>query len=172
MAGGDAQPSETATTGARVDPRFLRVYVNDHLAVAEGISGLGRRVASAKRWRDQRADFERLARVLEDNRRALEEVLTSRGLKPDPLKSLLARGGELAGRLKGNGRLVRASPLNRMVEIDGLRLGVLACMTPWETLIALGLDTARAQAALETLRREAAFVEGLREPVTRSAFAD
>lgn len=156
----------------RVNSRFLRSYLGDHIAVAAGVGGLARRMATAPRWEEHRVQLGRLVEVLGEDERDLQRVLTDRGIRPVRAVALLARFAELPGRLKANGRLVRSSPLTPLVELDGLRLGVAACMVPWRALVEVGVDPARAAAADARLRREHDALESLHSATATAAFAD
>lgn len=172
----DAQPLHAGAAAthrpARTHPRFLRAYLSDHLALSAGIGALAERVRDADRWREQRARFVELVAVLEQDREDLERVLTDRDIKPDPLKRSLARLGERVGRLKGNGRILRTSPLTRLIELEGLQLGLVGCVAPWLTLRDLGVDGPRADVALIRLARQQETLEQLRAEVVRTSFAD
>lgn len=172
----DAQPPHADATAARrpamAHRRYLRAYLSDHLALSEGIGALAERVRDADRWRAHRVNLVALAVALEQDRADLERVLADRGIKPDPFKRSFARLGERAGRLKGNGRLLRTSPLTRLIELEGLELGLGGCIAAWVTLRDLGVDAPRANTALTRLERQQQMLGQLREEVSRSSFAD
>lgn len=165
-------PSTPEGATRRVNARFLRSYVGDHVAVAAAVGGLARRMASAERWRAHRPVFEALVGVLAEDERELQAVLSRRGIRRVTLKALLARRAELGGRLKVNGRIVEGSPLTRLVELDGLRFGLAACEAPWAALREVGVDPDRADAAVERLRQGREPLERLLPLVAASAFAD
>lgn len=152
--------------------RYLRAYLSDHLALSEGIGALAERVRDAPRWAEQRTSLEILVEVLRQDREDLEQVLADRGVRPDPLKRTLARLGERVGRLKGNGRIVRGSPLTRLIELEGLQLGLSGSLAPWVTLRDLGVDRERAEAAIVRLARQQGMLDRLRPTVAASGFAD
>lgn len=168
------EPRQDDPRGAsrRVNARFLRSYVSDHIAVAAAIGGLARRMASAQRWQAHHAELERLVRVLADDERELQAVLSRRGIRRVTLKALLARPAELGGRLKVNGRLIKGSPLTPLVELDGLRVGLAACQVPWQALREVGVDPDRAAQAAERLRHEQDYLERILPLVAAGAFAD
>ena len=157
---------------AAVDQRFLGVYISDRLALSEGALALAERVAAAGRWHDQRPQFARLVETLRDNTADLEQVLADREIRPDRFKRAAARIGERLGRFKGNGRLVRSSPLNRLVELEGLLMLVGACVQTWDTVLSLGIDVERARAARERLLPHEVTLRELHPGVARRAFAD
>jgi hypothetical protein len=165
-------PVPGAQRSVKVQARYLRAYLSDHLAVSAGIGSLAQRVRDASRWRDERPRLEALVAALHDDHADLERVLSSRGIKPDPLKRRFAHLAERLGRLKGNGRVFRSSPLTRVVELQGLQIGLHGCMAPWMTLRDLGVDPARANAALNRLVEQERRLDELRATVARSAFAD
>ena len=59
-------------------------------------------------------------------RRSLLATMEALGARVDRLKAAAAWGGEKLGRLKLNGQLRGYSPLSRVVELEGLALGVWA----------------------------------------------
>ena len=56
------------------------------------------------------------------------------GVRRDPVKPMLAWAGEKLGRLKPNGQLRGYSPLSRLVELEGLELGVTGKLQLWRAL--------------------------------------
>ena len=59
--------------------------------------------------------------ALQQHRAEVGGALARRSLTAQRYKVVLVRVGELGARLKLNGRVVRPSPLSRLVEHDGLR---------------------------------------------------
>jgi len=90
----------------------------------------------------------------------------------DRLKVAAGWAGEKAGRLKLNGRVTGYSPLSRLVEVEGLLLGVTGKRTAWQSLLELApreprLDVeelerlvARADAQLDGLQKHHAEAAG------------
>jgi hypothetical protein len=56
------------------------------------------------------------------------------GVGEDHLKSIAARVAERLGRLKLNGSIVSYSPLSRLVELEGLSIGVEGKRLLWKVL--------------------------------------
>ncbi len=52
----------------------------------------------------------------------------------DPVKVAFGWAAEKVGRLKFNGRLSGYSPLSRVIELEGLALGVRGKLAGWTTL--------------------------------------
>ena len=56
------------------------------------------------------------------------------GVKPDRVKEAMGWTAEKLGRLKLNGQLLGYSPLSRLVELEGLMLGITGKMAMWIAL--------------------------------------
>ena len=156
--------------------KLLSIYLGDHWAGSTIGRELAKRAAGENRGNDFGATLERLLAEIEQDRRVLREVMSAVGVTEDRLKTLAARAGERAGRLKPNGRLRGYSPLSRLVELEGLTVGLAGKLSLWQTLAALDdpalsqFDFAALQAraksqldALERARLEAGRM-ALREP--------
>jgi hypothetical protein len=64
----------------------------------------------------------------------LDEILARLGCRASRWKVIVARGAELAGRLKPNGRLRGYSPLSRVLELELLAAGIVVKESLWQTL--------------------------------------
>jgi hypothetical protein len=150
---------------------LLAIYLRDHFAGASIGAELVRRAAGSNRGTELGTFLDQLAREIDADRRALLQVFEIAGLRPSRVKTSAAWTLEKVGRLKLNGRVVRYSPLSRLLELEGLTMGIAAKRSLWQSLGEIasdeprlaGLDfselEARAQAqqaALEPYRREAA----------------
>jgi hypothetical protein len=113
---------------------YLSIYLNDHRAGAT----VGRELS--KRAARQNADDEfgpPLARIrdeIAEDHATLERVLDALDVSRDKVKSAGAYAGEKLGRLKLNGQLRGYSPLSRVVELEGLALGVTGKKAMWKAL--------------------------------------
>jgi cell division protein FtsB len=148
----------------------LEIYLNDHLAGACGGVELARRLRASNR--DDAVFGETLSRVcaeIEADRTVLEQVIEELGYSRSKVKPAAAWLAEKLGRLKLNGQLHGYSPLSRLIELEGLLIGITGKIGLWQTLTELGagedLDanleqlTARAaaqRAAIDDLHRIAA----------------
>ncbi|MBA2239783.1 MAG: hypothetical protein H0W09_00835 [Solirubrobacterales bacterium] len=99
------------------------------------------------------------------------------GVDRDRLKSALAWAGEKAGRLKLNGELLKYSPLSRLVEIEGLVLGVEGKLSLWRALDhAIGDDSRLAgfdiAALIERASSQRIRLEELRLTAASEALVD
>jgi hypothetical protein len=145
---------------------LLATYLNDHLAGATAGRELARRTASSNR-RDERfaAPARQLAEEVEEDRESLLAIMRTLGVGEDRLKVAAGWTAEKLGRLKPNGRLFSYSPLSRLIELEGLTLGVRGKLAMWESLLAVAREeprlqqpelerlATRARAQLETLER-------------------
>jgi hypothetical protein len=151
---------------------YLTVYLNDHLAGATAGKARFARSARAHRGSEVGRTLDRLHQeVAEDQRSLLHWMGVLQVPRQWPLQ-LAGRAGEAVGALKPNGRIVRASPLRTVVELEGLLLGVEGKAAGWRTLRELALTDDRLDAdALEVLvqraDRQSAELEHLRRNAVR-----
>jgi hypothetical protein len=120
---------------------LLSIYLNDHLAG----STLGLELAKRSRASNQGTslgDFlDRLVHEIETDRETLKRLMQELAIRPDPLKTCGAWAAEKLGRLKLNGQITGHSPLSRLVELEGLYLGITGKREMWIALEqALGDD--------------------------------
>jgi hypothetical protein len=121
--------------------RYLPIYLNDHLAGATAGVELARRLcASNERDETLIADLRRISSEIEVDRETLEAVLDRLGVSRSPVKPAAAWLLERLGQLKPNGRLRGYSPLSRVLELEGLAIGIAGKAQLWRTLAALELD--------------------------------
>jgi hypothetical protein len=78
-----------------------------------------------------------LAKEIEEDLETLRAVMRAVGAKEDPVKRAAGYASEKLGRLKLNGHLLSASPLSRVVELEGLYLGVTGNRAVWRVLFDL-----------------------------------
>jgi hypothetical protein len=149
---------------------YLAIYLNDHLAGATGGVELAKRLRASNRDTDPFGQpLNRICKEIEEDRATLEQVIDRLGFSRSRVKPAGAWVAEKLGRLKLNGRLRGYSPLSRVLELEGLLIGITGKVALWETLAELegserlGTDfaqmTARAAAqrsAVDDLHRLAA----------------
>src|SRR3954452_15354682 len=112
----------------------LATYLNDHLAGATTGRELARRTLSNNRGTEFEPTLEWLVEQIVEDREALLGIMRAVGAPEDHLKKLAAFAVERAGRLKPNNSLLSYSPLSRMVELEGLVLGVTGKLAGWRSL--------------------------------------
>ncbi len=148
---------------------YLSIYLNDHLAGAAGGVELVRRLRASNREDEVFGPpLARLQEEIEAKRAALDRLIDQLGISRSRLKPLGAWALEKVGRLKLNGQLRGYSPLSRLLELEGLAMGLSGQLGLWRTLIELGLEqpgfdfeqlateTAAHRSTVEDLHRRAA----------------
>ena len=133
---------------------YVGTYLNDHLAGATVGRELSKRAAGENEGTPLGSFLERLYREIVEDRETLVEVMRALDVGEDRLKTAAARVGERIGRLKPNGNLISYSPLSRVVELEGLALGVHGKAALWRSL-ALMEDPRLAGFDFVTLERRA-----------------
>jgi hypothetical protein len=113
---------------------LLPIYLNDHLAGSTVGVELARRTRGSNEGTPLGEFLTALTVEIEEDRATLEEVMEAVGAGQDRLKVYGAWAGEKLGRLKLNGSLLGYSPLSRVVELEGLRLGVEGKACLWRML--------------------------------------
>jgi hypothetical protein len=149
----------------------LATYLNDHLGGSSTGRELARRTLANNRGNEYGVVLEDVARQIEEDADTLLELMRRLDVRPDRVKERLGWAAEKLGRLKLNGQLLGYSPLSRLIELEGLMLGIAGKLALWQALrLALGGDpriegidlehlTQRAREqrrAVERLRRRAA----------------
>lgn len=117
-----------------LDRRYLAIYLNDHRAGSLGGYELAKRSHSSNQGNPLGDYLEQLIEQMEHERNQLDAVLELLEVDIDRAKGALAWGGEKLGRLKFNGELTSYSPLSRLVELEGLYLGVGGKRSMWTNL--------------------------------------
>ena len=152
----------------------LAIYLNDHLAGAAAGHELARRAAANNRGNEYGTALEQIVREIEEDAETLRELMDRLDIQPDRVKLALGWTSEKVGRLKLNGQVLGYSPLSRLIELEGLMLGVSGKLALWQGLLRVfedprlrGIDftelrdrARRQRRTLEELRRKAA-VEAL-----------
>jgi hypothetical protein len=158
-----------------VDLKLLRIFMQDHLAASTAGLELARRAYGANRGTTYGDALSRVADEIEEDRRALADMLTDLGFKPDRVKILGAWTGEKVGRLKLNGQLKGYSPLSRVEELEALIAGINAKLSLWRIVLEVAkeeprLDTERIQRLIAGGEKQLETVEDLRTRSARAAF--
>lgn len=158
-----------------MNEKYLRIYLQDHLAGATAGLELARRTRAANQGTEYGPPLAKIADEIEADRRHLHGIIEQLGFGSDRLKIIAAWGLEKVGRLKLNGELTGYSPLSRVVELEALVTGITGKKGLWVALLELAPSEPRLDAGLlERLRDRAdaqrATVEELREKAAREAF--
>jgi hypothetical protein len=113
---------------------FLRIYMNDQLALGIAWRELARRSERSNRGTELGDALARVAAGIAEDVETFEELMRRLGLRRNPVKKTLALVGERAGRLKLNARVRSYSPLSRFLELDTLALGIDGKKLLWSNL--------------------------------------
>lgn len=117
-----------------MDDKLLGIYLNDHLAGATAGLELARRSLNSNQGTIYESFLRDLVTGIDEDKRELETLMETIGVPQDKLKQVAAWTTEKAGRLKLNGQLTGYSPLSRLVELEGLFLGVTGKRSLWRSL--------------------------------------
>jgi hypothetical protein len=110
------------------------IYLQDHLAGAAAGVELARRTAGSNSSNDYGPELSRLADEIAEDRETLIEIAEALGASRSRLKEAGAWAGEKVGRLKPNNSILSYSPLSRLIELEGLVLGVTGKRSLWRSL--------------------------------------
>src|SRR5437588_2354178 len=161
-------------TSAGAHPRLLDIYLNDHLAGANGGVDLARRLAQEHRETAVGEALEPFAVEVAEDRAALLEIMDALGIAVSRMKACTAWILEKFGRLKPNGRFLELSPLSSLVELEAMRLGVEGKAAGWRTLRMLAahdsrIDDRRLGTLLARARRQARLLEALHAQIAETS---
>ncbi|WP_338899729.1 hypothetical protein WBG99_32255 [Streptomyces sp. TG1A-60] len=131
---GTSRPHFGKGTAPGMDANLLGIYLNDHLAGATAGVDRVRHLARSCRGTAFAPAVEELAAEIAQDRRSLTELMEQLNVQTRRYKVWAGWATEKAGRLKGNGRLVRRSPLSTLIELEVLRVGVSGKRAVWQTL--------------------------------------
>jgi hypothetical protein len=114
----------------------LAIYLDDHLMAASAGLRLIERSRDAHRERDPDVHrlLARLADEVSEDRAVVRRALGLVGGTPNPLKQVSAVAGELLGRVKSNGRVVRRSRLTSLVELEAIAIALRGKRCGWAAL--------------------------------------
>lgn len=117
---------------------------------------LAKRMAKENQGNEFGREMSQIAAAIEEDQAALERILNSVGARTRRWRQAGAILGERLSRLKPNGKLFSYSPLSRVLELEGLILGVSGKLQLWRSLLESRSQDSRFDvAALERLRDRA-----------------
>jgi hypothetical protein len=154
--------------------KLLSTYLNDHLAGSTVAVELARRARGQNEGTPLGRFLAELTEEIEEDRETLKGVMKAVGAGEDRLKQKLAWMAEKTGRLKPNDRLFGYSPLSRVIELEGLSLGVEGKRCLWESLREVGapeLAEFDFDALIERAARQRAGLEEHRLAAASTAFS-
>ena len=157
-----------------VDTKLRAIYLRDHMAGATAGHELAKRAASSNADGALGDLLERLAQEIGEDRQTLLDVMNELGVGADQVKSSVAWTAEKMGRLKPNGRLLSYSPLSRVIELEGLHIGISGKLSLWQSLEATSageVTVADFGELIARAQRQLADLEPYRIASAREAFA-
>ncbi len=134
-----------------VNRKLLGIYLNDHLGGSVAGLALAQRCLRANRRTELGTFLEDLAREIEEDKQALIGLMVRLGLKRSAAKQVAGLVAERLGRLKLNGQLTGYSDLSRLLELEGLTIGVRGKHALWQNLRAAGIQEHAPQIDLDRL---------------------
>ena len=114
--------------------KLLLIYLNDHLAGSTVGRELAKRCAANNRGTSLGDYLETFLVEINEDAALVERLIGQLGGRPGRVKQGLAWAAERAGRIKLNGQLTGYSDLSRLVEVEGLCLGVEGKLSLWRSL--------------------------------------
>ena len=153
--------------------KLLGTYLNDHLAGSTIGVELSRRARNQNKHTPLGRFLGELAAEIEEDRDTLKRVMDALDVGQDRVKLALGWAGEKLGRLKPNNRLFGYSPLSRVIELEGLALGIDGKRSLWRALQAVDderLSEFDFDALIERAERQRAGVEEHRLAAAGRAF--
>jgi hypothetical protein len=114
--------------------KFLRIYLEDHVAGATAGSQRAARLADAEADSTDAAALAGFAAAVATDLETLLGMMEMMGVEPSRFKAGLASVAEKLGALKPNGRLSDRSPLSTILELEAMQMAVRGKRSLWETL--------------------------------------
>ena len=138
------------------DNKLLRIYLNDHLAGSLAGIEVAKRCRSSNEGTPLGDYLATFVIELEEDRADLSKVMDQLGFAQDKLKTTAAWVAEKVGRLKLNGQITGYSDLSRLLELEGLCVGVEGKLSLWRSLKHIsGTDSRLAVTDLDGLIKRA-----------------
>jgi hypothetical protein len=156
-----------------MDLKLLGIYLNDHLAGSVVGVRLARRIAKQNEGSHYGSEAARLAEEIEQDMDTLERLMDRLEVRKKKFRQVAAAATEMAGRLKPNGKMVGYSPLSRVIELEGLTIGIAGKLELWQSLKATGekVDGVDVDRLIERAEDQQGRVRELRLQAAREAFA-
>ncbi len=156
--------------------KLLNIYLNDHLSGSIAGLELARRCRSSNQGTPLADFLTDLIADIDADRAELETLMETLDAPKDRLKQVGGWAAEKVGRLKLNGQLTGYSPLSRLIELEGLKMGVTGKLSLWQSLKRIAnMDSRLATTDFDVLikRAEAQIdaIEEHRQEAAARAFA-
>src|SRR5215210_3398490 len=131
--------------------KLLGIYLNDHLGGSAVGLALARRCLRANRGTELGAFLEGLTAEIEEDKYTLVRLMVRLDVRRSAAKQMAGLAAERLGRLKLNGQLTGYSDLSRLLELEGLTIGIRGKQALWENLRSAGVEEHVPEIALDGL---------------------
>lgn len=157
--------------------KLLGLYLNDHLAGSVIGTELARRIAKQNHGNQYGRELGEIAAEIEEDKNDLERIMEHLGIRRKRMRLGISWAVEKVGRLKPNGRLVGYSPLSRLLELEGLMMGITGKLALWRSLETVGsgnpaLDEADIGRLIDRAQSQRDRVEALRVSAAEEALEE
>lgn len=115
-------------------PKLLGIYLNDHLAGSVVGVALARRIAKQNSGNEYGREIAEVAEEITADQAELRRIMDRLGIRQKRTRLAIARVMETISGIKPNGRLVGYSPLSRLLELEGLVIGISGKLALWRSL--------------------------------------
>ncbi len=130
----------------------LEVYLNDHLAGATAGRDLARKLVKDAAGTPHEPVLAEMLADIETDRDSLQDVMKRLGIEQHPSKQAGTWLVEKLGRVRFSEPLTGSADLSRVLEMEGLSMGIVGKRGLWEALQeSYGNDSRLADVDLETL---------------------
>ncbi|MDQ3730040.1 MAG: hypothetical protein M3355_10675 [Actinomycetota bacterium] len=155
-----------------MDTKLIGIYLNDHLAGSVIGIELAKRAASSNEGSELGDFLAELAQDIGADRDVLKAIMDHLGVSENRVKMPIAWAVEKVGRLKPNGQMTGYSPLSRLIELEGLALGVSGKLALWRSLAATRSDLGAfgLEALIERAESQRNAIEVRRVEAAQAAF--
>ncbi|MEJ7876310.1 MAG: hypothetical protein WKF62_06585 [Solirubrobacterales bacterium] len=156
-----------------MDAKLLGIYLNDHRAGSVMGVELSKRAAARNEGTELGEFLAGLSRDIEADCDSLKAIMDHLGVTENRMKMPIAWMAERLGRLKPNGQLTGYSPLSRLLELEGLTLGVTGKLALWRSLAATrsDLDAFGLERLIERAESQRDALEAHRVEAARTALS-
>ena len=150
--------------------RLLAIYLNDHFAGSVAGVALARRCLNNNEHSELGAVLRALVAEIADDQATLSRLMTELSIPRSKAKIAAAWTAERVGRLKLNGRVTGYSALSRLVELEGLSVGIEGKRLLWLVLAKVrATDQRMAERDFEALAERARTQREKLEPYRQAA---
>ena len=112
----------------------LHIYLQDHLAGATFGLQLAQRCQRKNEGSELAEPLAKLAAEIAEDRRTLQEIMRDVGAEASRTKVAAGWTLEKVRRLKPNGKFFEYTPLDRLVELESLAIGISGKKAMWRAL--------------------------------------